>query len=159
MMNVQDMLKYGDLTFKGAYTNVPDDHWDIGEVCGIWSVKNIVAHLTSFEWVVGDVLTSLTGDGPTPHLDELQRIGGAFNDAEVEKRKGMTQAETVADYEAAHARVMSLAPQVAPEAYRENGALPWYGADYCLDDFIVYINYAHKREHAAEINVYRDRIA
>ena len=111
-MNAVDILGYGNGTFRRAFENVPHDHWDIGEVTGYWSVKNIVSHLTSFELALGDILTTFVGDGATPHLDELKRYG----------------------------------------------TMPWCGVDYCLDDFIVFVNYAHKREHAAEINLYRDRI-
>jgi len=28
--------------------------------------------------------------------------------------------------------------------------------DYALDDFIVYTNYGHKREHSAQIAAFRD---
>jgi hypothetical protein len=38
------------------------------------------------------------------------------------------------------------------------GTSPWYGADYALDDLIVYMNYAHKREHCAQIRAFRLRI-
>ena len=157
-MNVVDMLKFGDLTFKGAYENIPDEYWEAGGVAGVWSVKDIVAHLTSWELVLGDVLTTFTVGGPTSHLDELGRVQQDYNDSEVAKRQALTPAEVVAEYKAAHARVMKLAPQVPNDLYRKNGTLPWYGSEYCLDDFIVYINYAHKREHAAEINIYRDLI-
>ena len=157
-VNVLDMLKYGNLAFEAAYENIPAEHWEVAGVTGFWSTKDIVAHLTSWELVLGDVLTTFAGGGPTPHLDELSRVNKGYNDSEVEKRQGMTPAEVVAEYQAAHERVMNLVPQVPSETYRENGTLPWYGSGYCLDDFIVYINYAHKREHAAEINVYRDRL-
>ena len=157
-MNVVDMLKYGDGTFKGAYGNIPHESWERGEVTGYWSVKNIVAHLTSWELIVGDILVTMTGGGETPSLDELAAAPREYNEGSVVKRQNMTPAETQAEYEAAHARVMELAPKVSPETYRENGTIPWYGADYCLNDFIVYINYAHKREHAAEINLFRDRL-
>jgi hypothetical protein len=39
------------------------------------------------------------------------------------------------------------------------GTLPWYGPEYALDDFIVYSYYGHKREHSAQINVFRDQLA
>jgi hypothetical protein len=42
---------------------------------------------------------------------------------------------------------------------RQNGALPWYGAEYDLEDFIAYSFYGHKREHTAQINVFRDALA
>ena len=52
---------------------------------------------------------------------------------------------------------MQLAAQNTPETFRANGSIPWYGAEYCLDDYIVYTNYAHKREHCGQIDVFGDR--
>ena len=47
---------------------------------------------------------------------------------------------------------------MAPDLCRLPGTLPWYGNRYSLDDFIVYTFYGHKREHGAQIGVYRDKI-
>jgi len=55
-----------------------------------------------------------------------------------------------------HAQVMSLVAQIPPETLRRTGTLPWYGIDHALDDFIVYTNYGHKREHSAQIAAFRD---
>ena len=160
-MNTLDVLKFGHQTMLHTLAGVPQSEWERGGVCGIWSVKDIVAHLTSFEQLLAEVLlaTFLKG-GPTPALDMMTEVGGlAFNDAQVELRQAKTSAEILAEYEATHALVMAYMAQVPAETYRENGILPWYGLEYDLDDFIVYSNYAHKREHCAEINVFRDRLA
>jgi hypothetical protein len=53
---------------------------------------------------------------------------------------------------------VKLAKQISPEKWRENGTLPWYGMEYALDDYIVYTFYAHKREHAAQIGVFKDAL-
>jgi hypothetical protein len=70
----------------------------------------------------------------------------------------MNAEETLAEYVAAHQQVISLAAEVPPERFQMVGLLPWYGNEYALDDYIVYAVYGHKREHIAEVNVYRDRI-
>ena len=62
------------------------------------------------------------------------------------------------EYQESHTRVMVLARRIPDETYRQNGIIPWYGAEYCLDDFIVYSNYAHKREHSAQVNIFRDKL-
>ena len=46
--------------------------------------------------------------------------------------------------------------KIPVEVLRRPGTLPWYGAQYALDDFIVYQYYGHKREHTAQINVFKD---
>jgi hypothetical protein len=157
-MNVLDILKYGDQTLMRSVKDLPESDWEVGGVCGVWSVKDIVAHLSSYELLLADVLRTFLDGGPTPNLDEMARLRGNFNDDMVARRRQMTMAEVVTEYGAAQAEVMGLAAQVPPETYRQNGTLPWYGLEYCLDDYVVYTNYAHKREHSAEINVYRDQL-
>lgn len=159
-MNTIDVLKYGHQTMLSTLDGVPQSEWETGGVCGVWSVKDIVAHLTSYEHLLAEVLlaTFLAG-GPTPTMDMMAEIGPReFNDAQVDKRRDKTSDETLAEYKEVHAQVMSYIEQVPTEKRRENGTLPWYGMEYDLDDFIVYMNYAHKREHCAEINVFRDRL-
>jgi ABC-type transport system substrate-binding protein len=157
-MNALDVMKYGNLTFLGPLAALPSDRWETDGVCGIWSVKNIVAHIASYEWVMANILRQFTGGGPTPHLDTYLRTGMAFNDEQVGNRKSLSAAETLTEYEEAHAAVMALAARVSTEQFRAVGTLPWYGAEYSVDDYITYAVYGHKREHIAQVNVFRDRI-
>ena len=50
---------------------------------------------------------------------------------------------------------MNLLDDIPIEELREVGTIPWYGLEYSLDDLIVYMFYGHKREHSAEIAVFR----
>jgi hypothetical protein len=47
-MNVLDILKYGNLTLLKSVEDLPEEKWEVGGVCGVWSVKDIMAHLSSF---------------------------------------------------------------------------------------------------------------
>jgi hypothetical protein len=156
-MNAGDILKYGHGTALQAVDGLSDEAWEIPGVCGVWSVKEIVAHLASYELVLGDVLSGFTDGGPTPHLDAFME-GGTFNDAQVAMRKEKSAQEILGEYNAAHACVRSHAERIPAETLRQPGTLPWYGAEYALDDLIVYAFYGHKREHAAQIAVFRDRL-
>ena len=157
-MNVLDILKYGDATWMNAIDTCPDEHIEESGACGWWSVKDIIAHMSDNEIFLEEVLTNFVSGDPIPRLKKWEQHGAKLNDVEVQNRQGMSAAEVIAEYQAAHARVMVLAGQISAEAYRENGTMPWYGADYCLDDLIVYTNYAHKREHAGQIDVFRDQV-
>src|SRR5688572_25977458 len=157
-MNANDILKYGNQTFLESLDNVPQSEWDKGGVCGVWSVKDIVAHLASYELVLCDILGGFLGDGPTPHLDKFKE-GRAFNDSQVAMRKGKSSTEVLAEYNTAHTEVMSQIAQIPAEKLREAGTLPWYGMEYSLDDFLVYTYYGHKREHSAQVDAFRDKLA
>jgi hypothetical protein len=157
-MNTLDVLRYGHRTVMQTVEGLPEDAWKTSGVCGLWLAKDVVAHLASFEHMLVDVLTSLQDDTqPTPTLDKFRSLK-TFNDDEVAARKGKRAAEVLAEYEAAHAEVMALAARLPAATFRRAGTLPWYGAEYDLDDFIVYTFYGHKREHSAQLKLFRKRL-
>jgi hypothetical protein len=156
-MNASDILKYGHLTVLNAVDGLDDAGWDSPGVCGIWSTKNVVAHLASYEAAIADVLASFLGDAATPTLDRMKSQGAAFNDAEVAARTSLTPSQTLDEYVAHATRTANLIVQIPPETLRNPGTLPWYGAEYSLDDLLVYMAYGHKREHGAQIAVFRDK--
>jgi len=73
-VNAHDVLKYGNLTLLRTIEGLPEADWMARGVCGWWSVKDIVAHLTSYELVLVEVLTSFLGSGPTPTLDQYNQL-------------------------------------------------------------------------------------
>jgi hypothetical protein len=155
-MNASDVLKYGNSTVLQAIDGLAEPDWRVGGVCGRWSVREILAHLASYECVLVDILHSLVDDDATPHLDQYLEQGMAFNDLQVEHRKTMTSGEVLAEYTAAHAQTMGLIERIPEASRRRAGVLPWYGMEYDLEDFIAYAYYGHKREHCAQIGVFRD---
>jgi len=155
-MNASDILMYGHGTVLQTIEGLPESAWETPGACGVWSVKDIIAHLTSYEHVLVDVLSAFVGGGPTPYLNKYTDPGGQFNDSEVELRKGKTVREVLGEYNDTHEQVRSLVARIPVETFRQTGTLPWYGMEYALDDFIVYTQYGHKREHSAQIAAFRD---
>lgn len=158
-MNAVDILKYGDRFLLGTLQGIPLEAWETGGVCGVWSVKDIMAHLCSYEGLLCDVLSGFLGGSEMPTLQSLLQKGhDPFNAEQVGARSKNSAAEVLREYQDAHARNMELAAQIPAETYRQVGTLPWYGAEYSLDDYIVYSFYGHKREHGAQIDVYKDQL-
>jgi DinB superfamily len=157
-MNALDVLKYGDQTVQRTLADFPEGEWDTAGVCGVLSVKEIVAHLAAYENILVDVLTTFVSKEPTPHLTKMLEQPDRFNEDEVTARKNKAPQEILDEYNHAHARAMELAARVSPETYRQPGTLPWYGAEYALDDLIAYQYYGHKQEHCAQIAVFLDRL-
>ncbi len=153
-MNATDILKYGQLTVLQAIDGFPETAWETPSACGVWSVKDIIAHLASYELVLVDILTTFTRSGPTPALNTFLELGGQFNNSEVNRRKEKTIQDVLAEFNDTHAQVMSLLVTLPPETLRQSGTLPWYA----LDDVLVYMYYGHKREHSAQIAAFRDRL-
>jgi uncharacterized damage-inducible protein DinB len=158
-MNAHDILKYGHRTVLQAITDLPEDAWEAPGVCGIWSTKDIIAHLASYERVLVDILGTFLGSDSTPNLDLFRDPNRNFNDQQVALRKHHSVAETLAEYTDTCAQAQGLITGIPAETLRQPGTLLWYGAEYALDDLLVYMYYGHKREHSAQIAVFRDRLA
>ncbi len=161
-MNATDIIHYGHDFVTRNLVDLPLEHWETPNVCGWWSTKLIIGHLASFEQLLIEVLRSFQSGGaggPTPYLDQLSgQSGQIFNDFQIAARQARPAADLLAEYNAAAAESHRLVQLLAGDLLRRPGTLPWYGAEYALDDFIVYQYYGHKREHTAQINVFKDTL-
>jgi hypothetical protein len=159
-MHANDVIKYGHSFLERALDGLDESHYEDEGVCGFWSVKDIIGHLTFFEGLLVEILNGVLDiDAPTPFMQGVMENGmGAMNDLEYEKRKDTPFAEVMEEYNTYRAQVADLIEQVPLETQRQAGLLAWYGSEYDLQDFLVYTFYGHKREHGAQINVLKDRL-
>jgi DinB superfamily len=159
-MNPNDIVKYGNLTVLKTIEGLPPADWHAQGVCGWWSVKDILAHLASFEQVLVEILENfLVSGGENPTLKQFIELkGDDFNATQVNMRKNWAVDQVMQNYRECHTRVVDLLKKIEPDQLRKMNVLPWYGAEYDLEDFIVYSFYGHKREHSAQIAVFRDQI-
>jgi hypothetical protein len=155
-LNASDILHYGHDFVLRNLADLPMAHWNTENVCGWLSTKDILSHLTSFEYVLVEALQSFQGGGPTPYLEQMGADHGKFNDDQVAARKDHSAQQVFDEYQAQHAKSMALIAHIPAEVIRQAGAIPWYGLEYSLDDLIVYQYYGHKREHMAQVNVFKD---
>lgn len=155
-MHPTDVLRYGHSTFMRSIEDLPPELWHEPGACGSWSIRDIVAHIASYEQMLVEVAESLHDDAAeTPALDRMTSGAGAWNDDEVARRAGRTADALVDEYRSAHDRALDLLAALPDERWRTAGILKWYGEDYDLEDFVVYTFYGHKREHAGQIGVFR----
>lgn len=157
-MHINDVLKYGHGELTKAVDGLAFDHWETGGVCGVWSVKNVIAHLASHELLLVDMFNLLNGETATPHIARYSELRMAYNDVTVDERKNKTPEDTLAEYVQAAEKAMALAKTIPEETARRTGIFPWYGEEYDLEDMVAYSVYGHKREHSAQINVFRDSL-
>jgi hypothetical protein len=156
-MHSADILKYGHQTILQAVEGLAEPDWYISGACGVWSVREIIAHLASLEHLLVEILQSLLDENTqTPLLQKYVAEGLAFNDNQVALRQDQTVAQSWAEYEKTCLETLELIAQIPTEKHRLAGLLAWYGQDYDLEDFLVYTYYGHKREHGAQINAFRD---
>jgi hypothetical protein len=153
-MNSPTILHNAYLTLIEAARAVPRTEWQRSGVCGTWSVKDIVAHMASFEQVTVEVLTGFLRSAPAPLIDLLVADDERFNVEQVTHRRHLAAQAILDEYATAHATARHLLEQIPPEMRQQNGTMPWYGEDYDLDDYLAYM-YGHAREHAAQIDHFR----
>lgn len=155
-MNSATILHDAYCTLTEATSQIPWAEWTIPGACGSWSVKDIVAHMASYEQVTVEVLTGFLRTAPTPQIDLLVADDGRFNDEQVAQRRHLSPQALLDEYTAAHATARRLLDRIPPEMRQQNGTMPWYGERYDLDDYLAYM-YGHAREHAAQIDLFRTR--
>ncbi|NIP22937.1 MAG: hypothetical protein GWO38_03730, partial [Phycisphaerae bacterium] len=109
-MHASDILYYGHTFIERAVDglDLEDPSWNISGACGIWSIREIIAHLTSFELTLVEILQLLLGEEvPTSLLAQMANPA-KFNDDQVALRKNQTTAETWNEYVAAFQKSSEL---------------------------------------------------
>lgn len=157
-MHAEDVLFYGNRTVMATLDGVAESEWEAPGAVGVWTVKNVAAHLASHEWKLVDALLRLLGEPENGTLARSLNDPQGFNDREVAARAGFSPEETVEEYRRAHAQAAELVRRIPAERRREAGAIPWYGAEYDLEDYIAYGVYEHKREHIAQVAAFLERL-
>jgi hypothetical protein len=118
-MHSHDVLKYGHRTFISALDDFPSGAVNRPGACGMWSVKDIVAHLASYELLLVDVLNAQLGETATPSLNQLFAQGEQFNDSQVEVRQSYSFEQVLGEYNAAYAQVMALAARIPAANFQQ----------------------------------------
>ncbi len=157
-MNPADVLKYGHTFVTRTLDGLPYSEWETGGVCGVWSVKDIIGHLAFYEHLLTEVLSPFANLNIEAKLLP-QMASPTINDLQASLRKSLTAQQVFAEYGNTFTyNFEQIVPKVPKDIWSRVGTLPWYGAEYSLDDYIVYSFYGHKREHCGEINVFKDKL-
>lgn len=156
-MNTVELLQKGNLLVVQVVDGFPELGWDVPGACGDWSVKDIVAHLSSYEHVAIDVLKTFQGEEPTPLIQKFLHHLDEFNKAEVEARRYLTAQQVMDEYQDTQVQTTSLLMEIPPNTVQQIGTMPWYDPECCLADF-VQRHYDHTREHCAQIARFRQKI-
>lgn len=159
-MYAVELLDNCHLKIIQALDDLPELQWDIPRVCGDWSIKEIIAHLTSYELALAEALNAFSGQAPmsspTPYLTRLIEDGTSFNHEEVEKRRYKTAQHVLDEYNDIQVQTLSLLQHIPAEQCQQKGTMPWYGAERSLNDLIT-SHCNHASEHCAQIEQFRNK--
>jgi DinB family protein len=147
-MNTLDVLMYGQRTVRSTIDRYGPDDW-ARIALGVWTAKDLLGHLGAFEVRFADQLAPFVDEAPESDLASADPR--TFNDDQAAVRMHWPIDQIKAELLGAHDRVMGHAKRISPEVWREVGTIPWYGAEYSLNDLVVYQMYGHKREHDPQL--------
>lgn len=156
-MNISEVLQNVNLQVVRALDGLAEKEWDMPGVCGDWSIKDIVAHLASYEHIIVDVLNTFPGGELTPTVERWLKSRPTFNTGEVEQRKYATAQQVMDEYQDTQVEATSLIMQIPPEKIQQPGTIPWYSQQHSLSDFIQHMC-EHIREHVAQITAFHQQV-
>ena len=145
-------LTQGFKAFMDCLGKLTEEELTSTQVEGIWTVKDVVAHVWS--WDDEAIRTARDWLGPRKwrqgEFDE-----DAWNAAEVTSRAAMQLIPVVDGLTGAHRRLVHLLDTTSDEALAQVAKAPW-GADMPLVDFF-YEMAAHYVEHTEHLKQYQDQ--
>lgn len=86
-MQATEILENSHLYVIQTVDDLPEPMWDLPGVCGEWSAKDVLAHLTAFELLLIDAFDTVHGEPPSPFLLRWQTASEDFERAEVNARR------------------------------------------------------------------------
>jgi hypothetical protein len=156
-MNAKAIIEYGHRSFLKALDAVDPAILEKAGACGEWSIKDILAHLTQYEELFIEVLQGQLDKGTTvPTLVKIGNDHAKFNEMGITEGRKRTAIQLKELYKSRFDTVSELIGELTPLQLRKIGTIPWYGKEYSIDDLIVYLYYGHKREHGAQVNLFKD---
>ena len=147
-MDKQRLLRRLDKSwaaFKESYAGLPDPRLTAAGVTGDWSVKDILAHVTTWEAEALKYLPLIIAGGRPPRYT---RYGGidAFNAKMTEEKRGLSLSEVLRQLEDTHGRVIDFVRRT-PEAQ--------FTVETRFRRRLRLDTYSHYPEHAEAIRKWR----
>ena len=147
-MNQAQLLKRLDerwLEFLTSFSGLSDKSLLTPGVTAAWSVRDLMAHVTTWE---GEALKALPLVLGGKRLPRYISVGGidAFNAGEQERKRSASLQQIRQDLEATHGRLVTFLQGVPPAAYASEGR---FLKRLRLD------TYGHYREHTKQIQLWR----
>lgn len=135
----QELLAAAALVPTGARTSL--------QVCGEWTLKEVLGHLADWEWVGVQGARRMTVGQP-PDVEPILDMD-AWNASHVEARHGQSWDAVLEDLNAARSALMAEAESAGRDELLREFAFPWGGCGTLLQWLSVYAR--HDRDHASGV--------
>jgi predicted RNase H-like HicB family nuclease/uncharacterized damage-inducible protein DinB len=114
------------------------------QVCGLWTLKDVLGHIADWEWLGVEGLRHMAMGQP-PGVEPITDIDG-WNRIRAQARRDQPWERVCADLTAARTALLAEVEGMAEEALARPFAFPWGGRGTPYQWICVYL--AHDREHA-----------
>ena len=150
-MDRQQLLKKLDKAWaaiKESYAGLPDAQLTQPGVMGDWSVKDILAHVTTWEEEALKVLPLILQGGSPPRYSV--KYGGidAFNAQMREQKRGLSLSDVLRQLDETHCRLIDYVQSAPEEEIRQETR---------FRRRLRFDTYRHYQEHASVIWEWRER--
>ena len=154
-MNVAENLENAHLLVIQTVDNLNEGEWDIPIAENSWTVKDIVAHLASYEHLLVEMFETVLGtSSDTPYLTQYRTQYADFNRIQVEARGNHTAQQVVDEFEEVQADATALLARIPVETIEKKGTLG--DKERSLGDIVSNLT-GHIQRHCAEITAFRNR--
>ena len=141
-------LKAARQEFLTAAALVPEAERDSRPVCGVWTLKDLVGHLTDWEKVGVDGLQQLVA-GVTPEFDEPIPDFDSFNARNAAVHRHQPWEQVWADFEATRRTLLDLFDQLTDDQLQCTFVAPWGRP---LNGYVWMLVWpGHEQEHAIDL--------
>lgn len=141
------LLKACRKEFVALLPLVPEAEWPSRLVCGVWTMKDLVGHLTAWAEVGAAGLVQAL-EGETPNLNPIADFE-AWNMEQAAKRADLPWETIWQAYEASYQTLLSGLDELSEVQLAEEFATPW-GSQISLYRWLT-IWPLHEREHAIDV--------
>ena len=151
-MNRQQLLQRLDTAweqFKESYAGLSNSQLAEPGVMGNWSVKDILAHVTTWEEEALKALPIIAAGGRTPQYSKLYGGIDAFNAQMTDQKQGLALAEILRQLDETHRRLIDYIQGIPAEQFTRETR---FRRRLRLD------TYSHYPLHAQAIREWRDQL-
>jgi hypothetical protein len=157
MMNLFETMNRERTILLDAITTLPEGLLDEKGEVGEWSIKNVLAHLTSWERIVIDFLPERLATGNRPHIFSVMSADqDAWNAQQVASREHLTPKEQLDEFEQTRQALLQLLYDLGEETL--NRQHPWPEWQGTLAAYILEQVGGHEREHQEAVLAAAERL-
>ena len=156
-MSATETLDNSHLYAIQTLDDLNEVEWDIPNVVGDWSVKDIVAHLASYEHLLLEILQAFAGQASDKTYITARSQGQEqFNASQVEQRKYETAQHVMDEYQDTQTLTSSLLAQLPADVVTKPETVPSRDGMVSMEQLVENLA-GHTRTHCDQIRAFRQR--